>query len=102
MALTDLMRGDNLSCWNAEECAWCEVEVIDVDEGRVRVVWVGDNDLDPLWLPAESSRLSIRHKKGVCSVCTLSTLGDADEESIELLEHRIHTNSLTGTMTINQ
>ena len=65
---SELIKGDNLSCWNKEESAWCEVEVIAVDGDRLRIVWVGANDLEPMWLHKESTRLSIRHKKGVCNI----------------------------------
>ena len=62
-----LIKGDNLSCYSEEFKAWLEVEVVEVNnhDERIKIGWVGSNNLSELWVPINSPLLSIKHQKHV-------------------------------------
>ena len=62
-----MIAGDNLSCFNEKFKGWLEVEVVEIDNDgkRYKMIWVGNNNLPSFWIPMNSNKLSIRHKKHV-------------------------------------
>eukprot|EP01084_Bolivina_argentea_P025022 46563_1 len=59
----ELIKGDNMSAWSGEFKGWLEAEVVAVNDDQVQISWVGNNDLPSIWLPSDSPKLSVSHKK---------------------------------------
>ncbi|ETO13268.1 LISK family protein kinase, partial [Reticulomyxa filosa] len=61
--INSLRKGDNLSAWYPKIQAWteAEIELIDTKENKVKIAYIGTHD--GAYLPLNSAKLSIVHKK---------------------------------------